>query len=129
MADEPYSKREVDIFFKGLEDKFEQLFKRLDKQDNTLGRIETNLGDFQTRISKLEDLVSDYSDYKKTTDGLINYKWWIMGCAAVFLLLGGSLLLLVKSQLNNDIQSKISLGIDSAFNARFSKIQVINNNQ
>ena len=128
MAEEPYTKREQDIFFKNLGEKFEQLFDRLDKQDITLSRIESNQNDFQIRISKIEDTISDYPDYKKLVETLVNYKWWVVGAIAAFTVLGGSMFFLIKSQLSNDIQNKISLGIDSAFNSRFSKIQVINNN-
>lgn len=128
MDKDPYNKRETDILLKGVDDKLSDLLKHLDKQDRTLERIEVSQNDYQARLSKLEDVLSDYAMYKKTVDGLVNYRWWLVGAGAAFIILGGSMFLLVKSQLTNDIQTKISIGIDQAFNNRFSKVQVINNN-
>lgn len=124
--DNPYSKREVDILIGGISEKFDQLFKMLDKWDNSLTRIETNQNDFQLRMSKIEDMISDYASYKKIVDGLVNYKWWITGVGAVIILLGGSMLLLIKAQITSEVQSKISLAMERTLDANITKQEIIN---
>lgn len=124
MVEQPYNKRESDILFKNLDEKFDRLFKKLDDQDKTLSRIETNQTDAQSRITRLEDTVKDYDELKLSVDGLTNYKYWIIGAIAAFGVLSAILVYLV----NDKIDSKITSGIDQAFNTRFSKVQVINNN-
>ena len=48
MNEDPYSKREQDHFFG-------ELFKRMDTQDVTLERIETQTSKTNGRVTKLED--------------------------------------------------------------------------
>lgn len=124
MADEPYTKREIDILIKGQNDNFDRLFKRMDNQDAVLANIQEGYNSNQREIDRINDTIKDYPEMKVTVSGLVNYKWWLIGAVAAFTILGGSIVLLFVSQIN----TKISQGIDNAFNQRFAKVQVINNN-
>lgn len=125
MSEElPYNKRESDILFKGINDNFDRLFDTLKGQDETLKRIEGNQNTNAMDILIIKDTIKDYPVYKATTDSLVNYKWWVIGAMAAFTILGGSVVLLFEAK----IDTKISNGIDAAFNNKFAKVQVINNN-
>ncbi len=118
MADDtPYSKRELDTFQK-------EMFRRLDSQDMVLARIESTQGTNQIEIALIKDVLKDYPDMKVAVSSLTNYKSWIIGSIVTVITIGG----IVVYLLNDKIDTKIAVGIDQAFNSRFSKIQVINNN-
>jgi lysozyme family protein len=121
--DTNYSKREIDTFFMNQKESFDRLFTRMDNQDKTLSRIEINQNVNQLDIALVKDTIKDYGSLKEAVNSLTNYKWWIIGSIATFT----ALMTVVALLMNNQIDTKISVGIDSAFNTRFSKIQVINN--
>lgn len=73
------------------------------------------------RVTKLEDKLEDYDDIKHDVAGLINYKWWIIGIAAAFAVLGGTILYFISSEIN----TKINQGISQQFSNRFDKIELI----
>lgn len=120
----PYSKREIDIIIRGQSDNFGKLFDILKDQNVTLKSIESNQTTTSLEVALIKDTIKDYADIKMTVSGLVNYRWWIVGAGATFILLGGTLVLLVSSK----IDSKISTGINQAVDQRLSKVQVINNN-
>ena len=124
MPDDPYTKREVDILVKGVNDNFERLFKRMDNQDNALSEIKNIQNDSKLEIAMIKDTIKDYNTLKEAVSSLVNYKWWLVGAIAVFAVLGGGFIALVEGR----IDTKIQVGIDQAFNSRFAKVQVINNN-
>lgn len=114
MTDENYTKREQDHFIN-------EWNSRMDKQDATLARIETQTTKTNGRVNLIEEKIKDYPDIKKSINELMNYKFWILGAIAAFTLFGGSILYFI----NHDIDNKIAQGIDSAFNSRFDKVEVI----
>lgn len=76
-----YTKREFDHFFNDL-------FKRMDKQDLVLERIEGQTLKTNGRVTRLEDKVADYNDIKKMAASHENYKWWIVGVFVAISILG-----------------------------------------
>jgi predicted PurR-regulated permease PerM len=124
MEEPAYNKRESDILFKGISDNFQRMFDRMDKQDIVLKSIDDNQNNNQREIDRIKDTIADYPYMKEAVNSLTNYKWWIIGSIATVIAIGAIVVYLV----NDKIDTKISDGINSAFNTRFSKIQLINNN-
>lgn len=124
MADEPYTKREIDILIKGQNDNFDRLFKRMDNQDAVLANIQEGYNSNQREIDHINDTIKDYPEMKLVVATLVNYKWWLIGAVAAFAVLGSSVVLLFEARIDN----KITMGIESAVIQHFQKVQVINNN-
>lgn len=113
MADKNYTKREQDHYFTDL-------FKRMDKQDVILDRIEGQTTRTNGRVTRLEDTTKDYGEVKTSIRKLENYKWYLIGIGATIAIVGG----IVISLIYNVIDTKINSGIQAAFNDRFSNIKV-----
>lgn len=124
MSDEPYNKRESDILFKGISDNFDRVLKGMEEQNKMLSTIQETQNSNQREIDRINDTIKDYPDVRAAVNSLTNYKWWIIGTIATIMAIGSIVVYLV----NDKIDTKISDGINTAFNDRFSKIQVINNN-
>lgn len=113
-----YSKREQDFFR-------DELFKRMDKQDNMLERIESQTLKTNGRVTRLEDRVADYNTYKAKTDELINFRWWIVGAVAAISLVGGTLGYFFKRELLNSVketsQASVAEYLDNHFDIQTIK--------
>ncbi len=118
MNEEPYNKREIDYFMKEIKEKLEEIGS--DVKETKVQTIRTN-----GRVGVLEEWSEDarvvIENNTENINALTNFRYWIIGTGASFLILGGT----IASLIYYNIDRKISAGIDSAFNERFSKIEVI----
>lgn len=122
--EKPYNKREQDLQNRMVAESFDRLFKVLDDHTRLMNGIESSQTANSMEIALIKDTIKDYPDMKVAVSGLTNTKYWVIGALAVVMSIGAIVVYLV----NDKIDTKISLGIDTAFNQRFQKIQVINNN-
>lgn len=67
MPEKNYTKREQDHFFG-------EMFKRMDKQDASLARIEDQTTQHNHRMTKIEDKVSDYHEVKAQVSEVSKWK-------------------------------------------------------
>jgi len=87
MSEEEYSLREETTFRQNL-------FKRLDTQDEILKEIRMQTTKTNGRVNLLEIKTSDYENIKKTTDNLKGWKMWLSGAVAVIIFFGGAFITL-----------------------------------
>ena len=99
MPEQQYLKRELDH-------RFEDLFKRMDKQDDSLQRIEDQTIKTNGRATRLEDKVSDYNDIKKSVAAHENYKWWLAGVAVAITVTG---LLAIKQMVRQEFTQLVQI--------------------
>lgn len=86
--DEQYSQKEENTFR-------QDLFRRMDVQDKTLARIESDGKDTKAqtiktngRVNLMEEKTKDYDELRNSIQGLANIKYWIMGASATILAIG-----------------------------------------
>lgn len=113
-----YSKREQDYFR-------EELFKRMDKQDNMLERIEGQTTKTNGRVTRVEDKIADYDTYKITVDDYKKEKVKIYTVILVGMAFIGALgtlfYALINSKLDNrykDLDNRIDTAVSAALDER-----------
>ena len=67
----------------------DNLFERLDKQDNVLERIEAQTLKTNGRVTVLETRLETYDELKRTVYSLKDWKKYVLGFSAGVILLGG----------------------------------------
>jgi len=99
--DEAYTKREQDHFFG-------ELFKRMDKQDLTLERIEAQTTKTNGRVTKLEEKTNDYEITKTRIFNMNGTIKWIIGIGITFVVLGAVIYAFVLKDISNTIEQKFT---------------------
>lgn len=90
------------------------LFRRMDVQDITLARIEEQTKKTNGRVTVLETVLTDYSDYKKLVISIKDWKIWVSGICTLAVLIGAFVFNLIIRDVNRTAEENIRVQLEAA---------------